>query len=43
MFMFFFMIENILDLFIEIIEDVLELNAPKIQNTKKPPRKPFGL
>jgi hypothetical protein len=42
MFMFLFMIENLLDLFIELIEDILELNAPKIEITKKPPRIPFG-
>ncbi|MDA7817053.1 hypothetical protein N9A28_02565 [Sulfurimonas sp.] len=38
MFMLLFMIEDLLDLFIEIIEDILELNAPKLENTKKPPR-----
>jgi len=37
MFMLLYMIENLLDLFIEIIEDVLELRAPKIDNSKKPP------
>ncbi len=38
MFMFLLMIENILDAFISIFEDILELNAPKIDIIKKPPR-----
>lgn len=37
MFMLLFMIEDLLDTFIEIIEDILELRAPKIDNGKKPP------
>nr|WP_321267747.1 hypothetical protein [uncultured Sulfurimonas sp.] len=42
MFMLLFMIEDLLDLFIKIIEDILEPNAPKIQNTKKPPTRLLG-
>ena len=38
MFMFLFMIDNLLEAMVSIFEDILELNAPKIDITKKPPR-----
>lgn len=38
MFMFLFMIDNLLQDIVSIFEDILELNAPKIDITKKPPR-----
>ena len=38
MFMFLFMIDNLLESMVSIFEDILELNAPKIDITKKPPR-----
>ncbi len=38
MFMFLLMFNDILDDFFKLINDILELIAPKIENTKKPPK-----
>lgn len=38
MFMFLLMFNDLLDDFFEIINDILSLHSPKIDNDKKPPK-----